>query len=395
MIITRFIIWLIVTLYVTYAFCLSTAAAVFSDAIKHSLALSDGAVSGALSAYIIAFACAQIPAGYLLDKYNPRWVVSIGLLILAVGNFLTSYANGFTMLLISNFIQGIGGSFAFIAAGVLTADWFSTRSFPILFGLTQSLSCILSGVFHYKMMMALKTLSWHVIYHELGILGVILFVLSVIFVKRKKKPVTSKSITLFESIKKILKNKQVILCAIAAATSFGVILAYASYWYMNIQKYYAVDAADAYIIGGMIFAGVGVGTPFLGWLSNALHSRMLVIHSALVLGVMALLAGIYLPHFKSHTFVIIKSLSFTIGFLLSGSMLFYTVVSENTTKAIRGVALSVTNTGVFLMNTVMMFLPRIFMIKSTDLFFTYLWIFPFIILLSIFTTYFIEETYDE
>lgn len=391
----RFLIWLIVTLYVTYSFSLSTAAAVFSDAIKGSLNLSTQAVSGALTAYIISFACSQIPAGYLLDKFNPRWVVSSGLLILSMGNFLTSYANSIDMLVISNLIQGVGGSFAFIASGVLIANWFSAKSFPIMFGLTQSLSCILSGIFHYKMMLALEKLSWKLIYHYLGIVGITLCVLSVVFIKRKKVPVKSTNVTLFQSIKKTLKNSQIMLCAIATATSFGALLAYASYWYMNIQKYYSVNASDAFIIGGMIFAGIGIGTPFLGWLSNKACSRVMIIHSSLVLGVMALLAGIYLPHFNIQSFIIIKSLSFMTGFLLSGSMLLYTVVSENTTSAMRGVALSVTNTGVFLVNTLMMFLPIILMVKSKNLFFTYLWIFPFVILIAVFTTYFIKETYDE
>lgn len=391
----RFLIWLIVTLYVTYSFCLSTATAVFSDAIKDSLELSDQAVSGALTAYIISFACSQIPAGYLLDKFNPRWVVSFGLFILAVGNFLTAYADSINMLVISTLIQGVGGSFAFIAAGVLIANWFSVKSFPIMFGLTQSISCILAGVFHYKMMLALEALTWKVIYHDLGMFGIILFVLSILLVKRNKVTAPSKNLTLFQSLKKTLKNRQIILCAIATAASFGTLLAYASYWYMNIQKYYSVDLPDAFIIGGMLFAGIGIGTPVLGWLSNKVRSRMMIIHSSLVLGVMALLAGIYLPHFDIQTFVIIKSISFMIGFLLSGSMLLYTVVSENTTNAMRGVALSVTNTGVFLMNTVMMFFPTILIIKSSDLFFTYLWIFPFVILISVFTTYFIKETYND
>ena len=292
--IIRYLIWLIVTFYVTYAFCLNTAAAVFSDVIKNSLNLSQEAVLVAMGAYVISFAFSQIPAGYLLDRYNPRYVISYGLLALTVGSYLASVSAGAVSLFFSNLIQGVGGSFAFIAAGVLIGNWFTTKLFPIMFGLTQSLSCVLAGYFHYQMIMQLEKISWNQIYHAFAWIGLILFVLSYFFVKKPKSKRRIRKENLKKSIKTILLNRQIMLCALAAAFSFGVLLAYASYWYMNIQKYYSVNQSDTFIISGLMFAGIGIGTPLLGWLSNCLKSRMMVIHTSLVLGVMVLLAAIYL-----------------------------------------------------------------------------------------------------
>ena len=91
----------------------------------------------------------------------------------------------------------------------------------------------------------------------------------------------------------VLKDSQIWLCSISVATSFGVLAVYASFWYVNVQKYFKVDERDALIISGMIFVGIGIGTPFLGWLSNKLKSRKLVIHMSVVLGTIFLLMGIY------------------------------------------------------------------------------------------------------
>src|SRR5579883_1175267 len=79
------LIWFIVTLFVVYSFCLNTAAAVFSDAIKTSLHADNVGASMATGAFILGFACMQIPAGYLLDKFNARYVVSSGVFLLALG----------------------------------------------------------------------------------------------------------------------------------------------------------------------------------------------------------------------------------------------------------------------------------------------------------------------
>lgn len=387
------IVWFIATLFVVYSFCLNTASAVFSEAIQTSLQASNLGVSLATGAFILGFACMQIPAGYLLDKFNARFVVSGGVLLLAIGNVIISYSDHIAVYTVSNFLQGIGASFAFIAAAVLISQWFSGKIFPILFGLTQTLSCILAGIIHYYFTVALTTHTWNDLYRVLAMFGFILFILTLAIVKSPAGMKREESISLKESLAISLKNKQIWLCSIAAATSFGVLLAYAGFWYLKIQTYYSVDNLQAVIISGMIFAGIGVGTPLMGWFSNKVKSRVMVIHVSLCLGVMALLLGIFLPHYDINTLIIIKTVSFLIGFFLSGSMLFYTMVSEISNNQTRGVAISVLNSAVFLFNTLMLFIPFIFLTTMSKEFFTYLWILPFFLMLSLLLLYFIKDTY--
>lgn len=388
------IVWFIATLFVVYSFCLNTAAAVFSDAIKTSLHAGNLGVSLATGAFILGFAFMQIPAGYLLDRFNGRFVVSAGVFLLALGNVVISYSDNLIIYALSNFLQGIGASFAFIAAAVLISQWFSAKLFPILFGLTQTLSCLLAGVIHYYFTIILQTHAWYEIYRGLAVFGFILLILTLLFVKTPSGYKRGKKVSLGKSLRTIFKNKQILLCSLAAATSFGVLLAYASFWYVPIQSFYSVNNLDAVIISSMMFAGIGIGTPILGWLSNVAKSRLMVIHVTLVLGTMALLLGIYLPHYAIDTLIIIKTVSFLIGFFLSGSMLFYTMVSEIATDSIRGVAISVLNTAVFLFNTLMLFIPYLFVTIISKDFYTYLWILPFFVMFSILLLYFIKDTYS-
>lgn len=389
-----YIVWFIVTLFVVYSFCLNTAAAVFNEPIRNTLHTSDLGASIALSAFILGFACMQIPAGYLLDKYNAKFIVSLGVLLLATGNLITSISYDLISFTLSNFLQGIGASFAFIAAGVVTSQWFPAKFFPILFGLTQTLSCILTAVIHYIFILALQSHPWNKIYQILAVFGVILFFLTVLLVKSPDNHIEAQEVSLKKSLSIVLKDSQIWLCVIAATFSFGALLAYASFWYLRIQQYYAIEMLQAVIIGGMIFIGIGVGTPLLGWISNQYKSRKLVLHVSLVLGCAVLLLCLYLPHFNSTTLIPIKIISFLLGFLLSGSMLYYTVVSELSSHQTRGVALSITNTGVFLFNTLLLFIPLLFITNISQTFFSYLWLLPFCVLIAILLNYFIKETYS-
>lgn len=387
-----YLVWIIAALFVVYSFCLNTASAVFSDAIKISLHATNFQVSIASGAFILGFACMQIPVGYLLDKFNARFVVSSGVFLLAVGNGVISFSESLTAYTFANFLQGIGASFAFVSVAVLIAQWFSAKQFPLLFGLTQSVSCIASAIIHYYFTQALISHSWNDLYRGLAVFGLILLVFTLIFVKTPTNYKRVPAVSLRKSLSLVLKNKQILLCSAAAATSFGVLLAYAGLWYMKVQTYYSIENLQAVIIGGMTFLGIGIGTPLFAWLSNRYKSRVLVIHVTLCLGCMTLLLGIYLPHFAMSTLIIAHVTAFLIGFFLSGSMLFYTIVSEVSTDATRGVAISVLNTAIFLFNAIMLFLPYMFLtVTSTD-FFTCLWILPFFVMLSVLMLYFIKDS---
>jgi MFS family permease len=389
-----YLVWLIATFFVVYSFSLNTAAAVFSEPIKSALAASNLGISIAMSAFILGFACMQIPAGYLLDRFNPRYIVSSGIFILAVGNVVASYSDNLTLFTLSNLIQGVGASFAFISAAVLISQWFSGASFPILFGLTQAMSCILSGVLHYVFSLELATHSWNDLYRYLALFGFSLFVLSLLLIKSPPHYRQELTPSLSHSIALVFKNKNIVLCAIAAATSFGILLAYAGLWYLKIQVFYDLDSLEAVFISSMIFFGIGVGSPFLGWVSNKLRSRVMVIHVTLCLGTMFLIMGIYLPHYYFNSLILIKTVSFFVGFFLSGAMLFYTIVNESASPATRGVAISVLNTCVFLLNTLMMFIPSWFLTQYSPKFFTYLWTLPFIVLIALLLLYFIKDRFS-
>lgn len=388
------VVWFVTTLFVIYSFCLNTAAAVFSESIKNSLHASNLEVSIAAGAFIFGFACMQIIAGYLFDTFNSKIIISAGVFLLALGNIIISFSNNIYIYTFSNLIQGIGASFAFVGAAVVIAQWFAPKIFPLLFGLTQTLSCLLAGIIHYYFSVILTTHSWNEIYQRMAIFGFILLILTLLIVRTPSNYKTEAPLSLRNSLKIVLHNKQIWFCSLAAATSFGVLLAYAEFWYMQVQTYYSVETLQAIMISGFIFAGIGIGTPLLGWISNQFKSRTLVIHTSLCLGVMTLILDLYLPHFNVNTLIGVKVIAFFTGFFISGSMLFYTMVSEISTNATRGVAISFLNTGVFLFNTLMLFIPYLFVTEASKTFFTNLWVLPFFILIAILLLYFIRETYS-
>ncbi len=388
------IVWFIGTLFVVYAFFLNTAGAVFADPIMNDLKLSTVGTAIAIGSFILGFACMQIPAGYLLDRFPLRNAAAGGLFLLTFGTFLVTFATNLSCFALSNFVQGLGASFAFIAVGKIIGEWFAPKYFPILFGLTQTISCVLTAIVHYYLIDALEEVSWQTLYLYFTCFGFALLLATFFFVSSPPDVKPAKLLSFGKSLDTVCKNKQNWLCALAAATSFGVLIAYASFWYMEVEKYYLVDAHEALIISAMTFIGIGVGTPFFGWISNKIKSRRLAIHISVVIGTIFLMMGLYLPHLNIDSYLPIQTISFFIGFFLSGSMLYYTCISELATSNTRGFALGMINTFVFLFNSALLFIPPLFITESSTTYFTYLWVLPVGILISIFLAYFVKETYS-
>jgi|GEM_PF-1972627 len=386
-------IWFLLTLFCIYAFSLNTAAAVFSNSIEITFHTTHLATTLATGSFILGYALMQLPVGYFLDRFNPRWIVGMGIFLLALGNLLTSLSTHLAFYTLWNFLQGVGASFSFLSLTILMAQWFSKKAFPILIGFSETLIFIFAGILHYVLSTLLSNFSWVQVYKELALFGLILLFISLFFIRSPSHHEKSSSLSLKESFHTLRENPQILLCCVLGAISLGVFLAYADFWYIQIKSFFQVPREDMKLIGIFIFCGFGIGAPFLSWISNKVKSRIKVIHTSLCAGAMALLLNLYLPHFNIETFAILKTTSFFVGFFLSGTMLFYTIMNEISEFQTRGVAMSLLNTGVFLFNVMMLFIPYLFFNSSTSGFHNYLWTLPFCVLLSILFLPALKESY--
>ena len=392
-----FVVWFIASLFMIYSFALNTAAGVFTQPIQHALNLSSSQATIAVSCFVIGFAIFQIPAGLLLDKFNNKIVLCSAILTLALGCFLTSLSKSIFFYALANILQGIGASFAFTAAGKAVSCWFSITLFPIMFGLSQSLSCFLSGAIHVALSRALEKMTWNRVYIILAIAGIIVFLLNLIFFKNRKfvsssdkNDEISEIVSVIPSLLKVIKNGQVWICTIVASLSFGTLLSYSGFWYSGITKAYHVSIAPSSVIGILLFVGIGIGTPLWGAVSNWTNTKKGVMHVTLSLGLIFMLLVIYLPHYHIETQMISYVNNFLVGLLLSSSMLTYTSVAEIVPAELTGLAISFVNMFVFVVNTIFLSLPYSLFIKGANFQEVY-WLFPVSISLSICFLVFIKE----
>src|ERR1700686_2446496 len=84
-----------------------------ADLIKGELALSDLQLGALLSAFFWTYGFMQIPAGWLVDRFDVKWVFACGFFVWSVATAATGILHGFVALIVVRVILGIGESIAF------------------------------------------------------------------------------------------------------------------------------------------------------------------------------------------------------------------------------------------------------------------------------------------
>jgi len=106
------------------SYLLRNANAVISPELTGDLGLTAADLGLLTSAYLLAFGAFQLPLGILLDRYGPRRVESVLLLICAVGCALFALGDAMPQLTLGRALIGLGVSACLMASFKAFSLWF-------------------------------------------------------------------------------------------------------------------------------------------------------------------------------------------------------------------------------------------------------------------------------
>jgi len=118
--------------YLSYLY--RTINAVIADRLASDLGLGASDLGLLTAAYFFTFAAAQLPLGVLLDRYGPRRVQGIMLLIAAMGAALFSVSDSFATLVLARALIGLGVASALMAGLKAIILWFPKERLPLVNG---------------------------------------------------------------------------------------------------------------------------------------------------------------------------------------------------------------------------------------------------------------------
>src|ERR1700681_4218011 len=99
-----------------------------ADLIKGELALSDLQLGALLSVFFWTYGCMQIPAGWLVDRFEVKWVFAAGFFLWSGATAVTAILHGFAAWIVIRAILGVGESIAFPAYSKILGSSLFTES---------------------------------------------------------------------------------------------------------------------------------------------------------------------------------------------------------------------------------------------------------------------------
>jgi MFS transporter, ACS family, D-galactonate transporter len=99
--------------------------------LKDELGMTGTKLGTLLSAFFYTYGLLQIPAGWLVDRFDVKWVFALGFLVWSASTAVTGLLHGFAALLLARIVLGVGESIAFPSCGKIIGTYFqeSRRGF--------------------------------------------------------------------------------------------------------------------------------------------------------------------------------------------------------------------------------------------------------------------------
>jgi len=319
-----FVICTLGSFFYIYDYFLAVAPSVITQDLLGTFSLDAGRLGSLMALFFLASTFFQIPAGMLLDRFGARKLLSLSVLVSGLGTLLFAMATHSWELALARILMGVGSPFAFLGALFLASRWFSHRYFAFIAGLVQLGAAVGSIIGGGPLAMLVNHLGWRDGLLAVGWITLLLALLFWLIIRDGE--VTKVESQQHARFIDTLKIPQVWWIAAIGFVSWVTITGIGSLWgipyLMAVYGWSNEQVGYLYII---FWLGLGIGSPIVGWLSDAIKSRKIPCYICFGLGLIASILFIGAPLMPKMVMVL---LLFLLGFAASVQSLTFGIAKD-------------------------------------------------------------------
>lgn len=273
-------LWALASLTYFYQYYLRVSVSSLSKHLIQDFFLTIVDVSNLAMLFFIAYVFALPIAGILLDRFGVKKMLPLAMIVAGASCFLFAWSHNDIQLALARVLMGVSTSFSLISALVIIRNYFKTALFPVLSGLTITIS-VLGGILGGGPLVTASDFeSWRQL---MGYAGWYAFVIAVLFYfiisedgVQKEQPAGIK--IFISDLKIFLRQGQNWLPGIYGGFILAPVIAFASFWaapFLNV--YYQISFREAEYLTSFIFVGYAVGAPISAILSQKFGLKAVMI----------------------------------------------------------------------------------------------------------------------
>ena len=148
--------------------------AVANPLIRQDLGLSIADMGYLLSAFLWAYAFAQLPTGAMVDKLGPRLLLTCGLSLWSLAQFLGGLVQGFGQFFGARVLFGIGEAPQFPTCARVVRDWFNPRDRGLATGIFNCASSLGTAIAVPLLTFLMLYFGWRTMFMIMGVAGLVM-----------------------------------------------------------------------------------------------------------------------------------------------------------------------------------------------------------------------------
>ena len=145
--------------------------AVANPLIRQEMGLSIADMGYLLSAFLWAYAFAQLPTGAMVDKLGPRLLLTLGLSLWSVAQLLGGLVQSFGQFFGARILLGIGEAPHFPTAARVVRDWFNPRDRGLATGVFNCASTLGTAIAVPLLTALMLLFGWRWMFAIMGVAG--------------------------------------------------------------------------------------------------------------------------------------------------------------------------------------------------------------------------------
>ncbi len=348
----KFIPWMvciIAGMFYCYNYYLRVAPSVMELEILRTFHLNATDIGLLNTAYYLSYTLMQIPVGFILDRYEIRWVIFSACLIAVTGLGIFVTADNFYEAAAGRFLIGFGCAFSYLSVLKLATIWLPPNRFAIMAGLTTSMgkmAAILS-IHYLTSVMAEKGFRGS-LYSAL-VFGLIITALIFSFVRSKPTAGSTKdtvrvyasSKELIRQIFHILSSSQMWLIGIVGLLLYLPATVFIDQWGIPyLETAHGLTAGEAANASSLVLIGWLISSPIIGAISDIIQRRQMPLILTSMLACLIFMIIFYGPALSKLEIYIGM---FVIGAACGSHPLCFSLAKENNFLRYSGIATAITN----------------------------------------------------
>lgn len=248
------------------AYLLRVVNAVAGEPMSAELGLSATELGFLTAVYLFGFALTQLPFGVLMDRYGPRRVEALVLLLAALGCAIFVVATAYGTLVVGRILMGVGASMCLMGPFTAYRRWFSADRLPMVVGLHMTFGALGSTIGGGPTAFLLDIVGWRGLFAILA--GAVLLCSAAILIvvpRRHEERIVTPVGPMIAEVGIIMTSRALWRIAPLSAAIQGGYLAVVSLWTGPwLREVAGLSSADAALwlsiaSGGLIVGFIGFG----------------------------------------------------------------------------------------------------------------------------------------